>query len=320
MVNYMITNSSIILNYDGKTVSLTKGDNRYASVYEAIKNKELDKIPGLLNVVEQLEQQGIVVTDGKIFTKAGEEIPTALHDRILAFYREGLPFDNLLLFWDNLKKNPSYNSRQQLFTFLEQNGHPLTEDGCFIAYRGVTKEFKDRHTHTFDNSVGAVCAMPRSEVDDNPNRTCSKGLHVAAYEYAHNFASDGYTMEVKVNPKDVVAVPTDYNGQKMRVCRFEVVAICERPRLDETLYERPNRFSGDFDEMEDEDVDDTAYFEEVDAIIAELVQKYNSNDYPAEKLAQYVYYDPKNIEDWDYVLDKVRELVGPFKDKYHTIG
>jgi hypothetical protein len=43
--------------------------------------------------------------------------------------------------------------------------------------------------------------------------------------YAQSFASgDDKILDVEVSPADVVAVPTDYNGTKMRVCRFKVVA------------------------------------------------------------------------------------------------
>jgi hypothetical protein len=139
----------------------------------------------------------------------------------LKFKEQKLPYKALLKFWDNLKKNPSFNSRKMLFKFLEHNGHPLTSDGCFIAYRGVTEDFKDVHTKTFDNKPGSVCEMPRSQVNDNPNETCSDGLHVACFDYAKGFGPK--LVEVKVNPIDVVCVPVDYNGTKMRVCRFEVI-------------------------------------------------------------------------------------------------
>jgi len=34
----------------------------------------------------------------------------------------------------------------------------------------------------------------------------------------------GKTMIVKINPRDVVAIPSDYNNAKGRTCRYEVVA------------------------------------------------------------------------------------------------
>jgi hypothetical protein len=76
-----------------------------------------------------------------------------------------------------------------------------------------------------DNSVGNIVEVPRSQVDDNPNNTCSHGLHVATMSYASTFGSgDDKILDVEVSPSDVVAVPTDYDGTKMRVCRFKVVA------------------------------------------------------------------------------------------------
>lgn len=191
------------------------------------------------------------LVNGQVVTPDGEALPIELNNRILEFKREGLPFTNLIKFWNNLKANPSYRSREQLFKFLEHNGHPLTEDGCFIAYRGVTSDFKDKHTGKFDNSPGAICEMPRTQVDDDPTRTCSAGLHVAAWEYASGFGET--KIEVKVNPKDVVAVPVDYNGQKMRVCRFEVIQQCHDMRADEALYGHKNTFQEEVEPFEDEE-------------------------------------------------------------------
>jgi hypothetical protein len=125
-----------------------------------------------------------------------------------------------------------------LFKFLEHNGHPITTEGNFIAYRAVRSDFKDKHTGTIDNSIGSVVFIPRSQVDDNPNNTCSHGLHVATLSYAQGqFATAGdVVLDVEVDPSDVVAVPTDYNGTKMRVCRFKVVAqtqgLIEKPLVD----------------------------------------------------------------------------------------
>ncbi len=121
-----------------------------------------------------------------------------------------------------------------LYRFLEHNGHPLTEDGCFIAYRGVTDDFRDCRTRSIDNSVGSVVEMPREQVDDNPNNTCSYGLHVACFNYAEGFGPK--LIEVKVNPKDVVCVPEDYEGTKMRVCRYEVVNESDNRPKNDTLY------------------------------------------------------------------------------------
>jgi hypothetical protein len=228
-VKYLITKDSVHLSFEGQYHSVTVHDGNYGEVRTLIKEGRQDEIADILRrkalpVAEYIEGSGLSMVNGRLQDSAGNVLPQVLNDRLKALKEDGFPVDSLVNFWRNLNTNPSEASRNQLFAFLEQNGHPLTEDGHFVAYRGVRADFKDKHTGTFDNSVGAVCEMPREDVDDNPNQTCSRGLHVAAYGYASGFSST--LVEVKVNPRDVVAVPNDYNGQKMRVCRFEVMALC----------------------------------------------------------------------------------------------
>jgi len=236
-VNFLVLNESIIVNYEGKTKTIAKSDERYPAVLKCIREKNLEGIPDAIELERKFNGDGIELKDGLLVAN-NEPLPSELENRIIKFKEQKLPYDALLRFWDNLKKNPSYNARKMLFKFLEHNGHPLTDDGCFIAYRGVTEDFKDVHTKTFDNKVGSICEMPRSLVDDNPKNTCSSGLHVACHNYAKGFGPR--LVEVKVNPSDVVCVPEDYNGTKMRTCRFEVVAEGANER-DELVYPKPQK-------------------------------------------------------------------------------
>jgi hypothetical protein len=253
-MNYHVLNDSIVLNYLGKTTVVSNGDSRYNAVLECIRNGDLDNIPSIVETERAFEGSGLKLQDGILYQDENP-IPPELNSRILQYKDLGIPYNSLLQFWENLKLNPSYNARQMLFKFLEHNGHPLTEDGCFIAYRGVSDDLKDLHTGRFDNSVGSVCEMPRDAVDDNPNNTCSAGLHVACYEYAKGFGPK--LVEVKVNPKDVVAVPTDYNGTKMRTCKFEVVALGENIRTEALYgYEEGDEEEVNVDEESDESSDE----------------------------------------------------------------
>lgn len=248
MVNYHVLNESVVLNYGGKTQVIAKSDERYEKVLQAIREEKLEDIPGIVEIARAFDGAGIELRDGLLHAE-GVPMPSELSDRILKFKEDKLPYGPLLKFWENLKKNPSYNARQMLFKFLEHNGHPITADGCFIAYRGVTEDFKDVHTKSFDNKPGSICEMDRSLVDDNPNNTCSRGLHVACFTYAKGFGPK--LVEVKVNPTDVVAVPTDYNGTKMRTCKFEVIQECADMRS-ESLY--PNNQPTE-EESEEEELD-----------------------------------------------------------------
>ena len=255
-INYHLLDRSVVLNFGGKTHVINKGDVRFEQIVKAIKSGNLAEIPELVDTSKSFKKYGYDLVNGVLF-KNGEELPDALGRRVIALIDANMPIDIISKFWDNLKQNPSFNARQMLYKFLEHNGHPLTEDGCFIAYRGVTEDFKDPHTKTFNNSVGSVCEMSREQVDDNPNNTCSRGLHVACYDYAKGFGAK--LIEVKVNPRDVVAVPVDYNGTKMRVCRFEVVALGEK-LLTAPVYIQDEPSNYDTDEDLDEDFDQDEEF------------------------------------------------------------
>lgn len=184
-----------------------KGDE--ASIAAAIAESKL-----LGNGVEESE-------NGKILVD-GVEMDIELAGKVREFKDKGIPFDYLINLAKKINSISSYHVRQQLYGFLSHNGHPITKDGNFIAYKKVSSDYKDLHTGTIDNSIGSIVEMDRSLVDDNPNNTCSSGLHVASYEYAQGFGS-GRMLICEVDPSDVVSVPVDYDQMKMRSCRYKVV-------------------------------------------------------------------------------------------------
>lgn len=238
-IHYTLTKNAVHLSIDSEYRTIKYTDKNFSLVIQLIKEGRLDEIPEALKepepvkIEEYIVGSGFTLVNGGLVDSDGNVLPEVLNTRLGEHKEDGFPVQSLVNFWNNLKDNPSFQSRNQLYKFLEQNGHPITEDGHFVAYRGVTNDFKDNYTETYDNSPGSILEMPRGEVDDDRTVTCSYGFHVAAWDYAKNFAQR--TVEVKVNPRDVVAVPTDYNGQKMRVCRFEVVKECDSPhkRADE---------------------------------------------------------------------------------------
>jgi hypothetical protein len=220
-VHYLLTKGSITLHYSGLTKVIAKDDARFEKVLTAIRAGKMEEVPEIVDPALQFKKAGIEVEDGLLKVN-GMTMPPELNARIMAYKSQKIPFQSLLNFWKNLEQNPSFNSRQNLFKFLENEGHSITEDGHFIGYRGVREDFKDKHSGKFDNSPGQVCEMHRSLVDDNPDNDCSHGLHVGGFKYAKAFGPK--LVIVKVNPRDVVAVPNAYGGEKMRVCRFEVLS------------------------------------------------------------------------------------------------
>lgn len=240
-VSAIITDQNITVNYNGEThIVSRKGDLKSVALadalIQALKQRAYDKVPNLVSAAKRVENYGkgdFKVEGGTVLVR-GRAIPSRLAKKILDFQEQGLPHEPLVKFAENLMNNPSYRAVNALFDFLEVNNQPITDTGCFIAYKKVKEDFKDCHTGTFDNSVGAVVSMPRNEVNEDPNQTCSSGLHVANWDYAHNFYPGGVMLEVEVNPADVVAVPVDYNQAKMRTCKYTVMGVVIQPHADGT--------------------------------------------------------------------------------------
>lgn len=229
-VNWLITDNNITVNYKGQTHIVSRTDGLADDLIKAIKTNKFDEIPNLVSASKKIEAFGkgnFTVKDGEIFVK-GVVAPTVLGNKILKFSNEGLPYEPLVKFAENLQRNPSFRAVNELFQFLEKNDHPITETGCFIAYKKVRDDFKDVHTGTMDNSVGVFVTMPRNQVNEDATQTCSHGLHVANWNYANSFYSGGVMLEVEVNPADVVSVPIDYENAKMRTCKYKVLGVVDK--------------------------------------------------------------------------------------------
>jgi len=80
--------------------------------------------------------------------------------------------------------------------------------------------------------------MPRNKVQDDPSITCSYGLHFCSLEYVRCF-SGHHLMVLKINPKDIVSIPTDYNNTKGRCCRYTVVGELEQAPKEKNHWGKP---------------------------------------------------------------------------------
>lgn len=242
---YLITGNMIVIHTKSQTFTLHKGTPKGDQVVTLIKEQKWNELTDLLSPATLVPSRtkGLfhVDSDGELYTTGDDKpIHKVIGKKLLAFLQEGLPCEPLVNFWNNLKQNPSERSVDQLFQFLEANHHPLTDDGCFLAYKKVTRTatgLKDSHSRTFSNNVGEYVTMDRSGVNPDPNQTCSTGLHVASFEYAKGFSGDVLVV-VKVNPRDVVAVPTDYNQQKMRTCAYFVEEIYDKEEEMKETYKK----------------------------------------------------------------------------------
>lgn len=212
------------------TIVVLDTDPKYNEIVEAIKtNKPLDKffVKEQLKLVPITTNNSVVIDEHGVKFK-GFTIQGNLADAITTMYLDGRlkANDSMVLFLDNLTQNPDSHVFDQLYPFMQHNDIEVSDDGCLLAYKKVRGDYYDIYSGTIRNAPGDKPSMPRVMVQNDPRQTCSTGLHVCAKSYLSNFGNDSSdkVVIVKVNPKDVVSVPYDYDGAKMRVCEYEVLA------------------------------------------------------------------------------------------------
>jgi len=223
---------SFTISIDGEYFTISDSHPHFENAKRALKEKDLESLLSALKPIVIIEKAasalGKVRLEGEKVFCGDKEIRGVIIDRILEFKREGFDFKYLLNFLERLQANPSKTAVDELYLFLEGSSTPLpiTEDGCFLAYKKVRRDFKDIHSGTVDYSVGKIVSMARNEVDDERDRTCSYGLHFCSLDYLKNFGtSTDPIVIVKIDPADVVSIPSDYKNTKGRTCKMEVLSV-----------------------------------------------------------------------------------------------
>ena len=212
--------------------------------------------------------------DGKIEVKHGvvtfNGVPmdNYVTQKIVQFMGENLPVEPIVNFLNRIMKNPSRRAVSELYKFLEHKNMPLTPDGCFLAYKGVQKDYWSKHANRLTrvvrgkvnesgqlyNAIGEVIEVERNSVCDDASVGCGEGIHAGSLKYASDWAGcDGRLMIVKIDPMDVVSVPTDCDCQKLRTCKYEVVSEqTDRTPLSDTMTEEDEAYSRGYRDGEDD--------------------------------------------------------------------
>lgn len=228
-IPHIKTANNVTVYIDGQPQVVAVGTPQYDLVLAAIDAGDIEAARDAINIRQSIVKQagGRITLDGNTLMYDDRPLHGALVNRILEIVHNAGNAGPMLLFLENLMENPSLRAVEELYGFLEACLLPITEDGHFLAYKKVRNDYMDIYSGTMDNSVGQVLEMPRNAVDEDKNRTCSSGLHFCAKSYLSHFgswnSSSNRVVVVKINPRDVVAIPSDYNNAKGRTCRYEVV-------------------------------------------------------------------------------------------------
>lgn len=238
------TGVSIILE-DGSTLVVDDNHPRYADVIAGLIGNTLteEDVFGIVSPFDLIYKKLTKLSErvsrkGNKILFDGDVIKNALTDHIVEIMNGGdeNEWKAYVRFMERLYENPSEQSREHLFHYIEGNGLQITPDGYLSMYKGTRDNGEATHQGygivngiEFENayllnSLGAIVEIPRSMVDENRGATCSVGLHVGAFEYMKTSGMPWTrAWRVLVNPRDVVSVPHDYNSSKIRVSRYQIV-------------------------------------------------------------------------------------------------
>lgn len=247
---------SITVLLDGDLKSATQDHEKWNEIVAKVLDDNADGLLELFDYVaaltksfEKISEQ-LAVKGGQVLFE-GTPVDNALTKQIIRLHNDGSDFKSLALFMEKLETNPNEHSKEHLYRWLSDLDFTIAADGDFIGYKGVGYGLYSRNSGfgivngvevngQLDNSAGNTVEMPRDMVTFDPADGCNVGLHVGTWSYASTFATN--TLAVKVNPRDVVSCPTDCSDQKLRVCRYTVLAEVSGP------YEESEVDTYDYDE------------------------------------------------------------------------
>jgi len=224
---------------EAKTYQLLSTDDRFKSVLERVLAGD-ESVVDLFNVgtaiTRKLEDQAlserISVRNGVLYFD-GDVVHDVIADQIIGFLEEDVDdWLPLVLFLEKLYANQSEDVRNGLYNWISQQRLTITEDGNFLGYKGLRKDYTSIHAGpgivnnqerngNLDNSPGNIVEVARSYVNPDGNVHCSTGLHVGTRAYATGFA-EGQVVVCEVDPRNVVSVPYD-GHEKIRTSRYEVI-------------------------------------------------------------------------------------------------
>jgi len=243
---YIPNRNLTLITSENKVLTITSDNPNWTEILAALKRDDESSIIRLMSIPKTIEAFGtkvpergeIEVRGSEVFYRTeklyGEDV-----SRILTFVTDGIPHTGMIKFLERKLKNPSKNSVDSLYNFLENRGMPLTPEGKFRGYKGLNADYSSKNTGaeplisgirlangSIDNHIGQSPRMERRFVCDDFNQGCGPGLHVGSLEYAMGWAgSEGRVVIVEVDPADVVSVP-NAEHTKLRACAYTVVSDC----------------------------------------------------------------------------------------------
>lgn len=233
-----VSKRSISAVINGEVLTVTADEASFEPCLEAVRTSDWQKVEELCRLrnkkaVDYQEiisrcgfkvQGGYVVMNngtGKVALGGIDTIVKRLNNLALEGNQDGI--ERIGRFVDKVLDNPDMEIMNRIVDFIKFADVEIDSEGNLITYKYVDSDYLDSHSKTLSNQPGSEVFMKRILVDANIDNECSSGLHVCALSYAFKFwSANKRLVRCKPNPRDIVAIPRDYKGAKIRCCRYLV--------------------------------------------------------------------------------------------------
>jgi hypothetical protein len=232
---HIITQDSIVIILHGEVFTIKRDRGKiFDRVVEAVEAGNYDEIPSIVSPKDLLDKVHLTFDEntGQIFFE-DYLLKTNLTDRIYQYWENEVPYEPLLNLLRKImshKKERSY-MQEDLFDFLEYNDLPITEDGCFLAYKNTNSDGSPPYQTDSNIRYEVGKEVVELAAKDNYDRgACNgAGLYFGNRKYwgsnwnGKEWGGNGRMFLVKIDPRDVVSIPNNYNDGKAKCWKLKVV-------------------------------------------------------------------------------------------------
>lgn len=246
-LKFLITPAVLVVVRDQQPLTIDKSHKNFEKIQASLEAGNWQDVLDFIDMKNTLSRYSngrVTVENGKV-TLDGEAVSGKVVQRLVSsLLEENLEaLEALTAFLDKCDENPDHRVVSRIYDFIGHNDLRLDKEGYVLAYKVVKSTYLDKYTGTMDNSPGKLVQMKRNKVNPVDSETCSFGLHVAAKAYIPQYGSPSLSVGgdrvvlCRVNPKDFVSIPTDYNSMKARVCEYFVIKDVTELFVNRTLDE-----------------------------------------------------------------------------------
>ena len=259
-IPHIINEKTITAIIDGEAKVVSSSHRNFAKIKKALITGDFDSVPNLIDEGNALVGigGGDIQVVGGVVKYQGRDIPNYQAQKLLSMLRDGRkdiePFKNFIR---RLMENPSARAREEFARFMDFAELPFDSEGYVFAYKGLNGDYwsirGNKNTRVLKgkvnekgqiyNGLGEEIEIDRRDVDDDPSHYCGQGIHLGSHLYACGWAR-GKVVLCKFDPKDVVSVPLDCKGQKVRVSHYWSISdfVNDKP-IDKPVIEKTGKVS-----------------------------------------------------------------------------